>query len=418
MHPALAQDNIYPAAPQSEVIVIRNGTIHTGTGNVINNADIVISKGKIEQIGSGVTVPADANVVDASGKMVYPGLILADTDLGLREISGGVRGSNDYFELGEYNPGVRSIVAYDATSIIINTLRSNGILMAHVSPRGSLLTGSSSVVQLDAWSWEDALYKADNGMYLKLPSLMQPMRRSSRSQSTQDPVKAGIDKLEEVQQFFGEAKAYFAQAKKDETNLKFEALRPLFDKKQKLFIVASISRQILMAIDFKKKFDIEVVVVGGEDSYLLADLLKQNNIPVILNAMHNLPTMEDDDVDQPYKTPAILQKAGVLFAINDNDASARYRNLAFNAGTAVAYGLTKEEALQSITRNAAKILGIEKDAGSLEVGKDANIIISSGDIFDMKSSQITHAFIQGRKIDLENKQTQLYRRYLKKYQVN
>lgn len=410
-----AQDNIVPAPAQKETIVIQNGTIYTATGRVINNGSIVISDGKIQSVEANVNVPANAQVIDATGKNVYPGLILANTDLGLKEIGSGVRGSNDYYELGDYNPGVRSIVAYDATSVIINTLRSNGILLANVSPRGGLLTGSSSVVQLDAWNWEDAIYSADNGMFLDMPLLMQPVRRSFRAVSTRDPVKEGIDKLVEVQQFFSEAKAYYLQANKKETNLKFEALRPLFDKKQKLFINASIARQILMAIDFKKKFDIDVVIVGGEDSYLVAGLLKQSNIPVILNTMYNLPTMEDDDIDQPFKTPAVLQKAGVLFAINDNDASARYRNLAFNAGTAIAHGLTPEQALKAVTSNAAKILGISDKTGSLEPGKDANIIIATGDVFDIRSGIITDAFIQGRRINLENKQTQLYERYKGRY---
>lgn len=412
-----AQDNIYPASAQKETIVIKNGTIHTAAAQVINNSSIVISNGKIQSIGANVNAPSNAQVIDASGKNVYPGLILANTDLGLKEIGSGVRGSNDFYELGDYNPGVRSIVAYDAASVIINTLRSNGILLANVSPRGGLLTGSSSVVQLDAWNWEDAIYKADNGMFLDMPMLMQPVRRSFRMASAEDPVKENINKLREVQQFFREAKAYYDQSKRKETNLKFDALKPLFDKKQKLFVNASISKQILMAIDFKKKFNIDVVVVGGEDSYLVADLLKQNNIPVILSTVYSLPTMEDDDIDQPFKTPSILQKAGVLFTINDNDASARYRNLAFNAGTAITYGLTKEQALEAVTINAAKILGIDNRTGSLEVGKDANIIISSGDIFDIRSNNITDAFIQGRRIDLNNKQTQLYERYSQRYGI-
>lgn len=172
-----------------------------------------------------------------------------------------------------------------------------------------------------------------------------------------------------------------------------------------------------MAIDLAKRFDINVVIVGGSDSYLLADLLKQNNIPVILNALHALPTLEDDAIDQPFKTPAILKKAGVLFALNDDFAEARYRNLAFLAGTASSYGLSKEEALQAITADAARILGIEERTGSIEAGKDANIIIASGDILDMDKSIVTDAFIQGRKINLANKQTQLYERYKEKYKL-
>ena len=415
----LAQDDIYPAGPQKETIIIKNGTIHTATGAVIENGVLVLKNGKIFSVGKATS--ESGTIIDATGKHIYPGMILAGTDLGLKEIGSGVRGSNDYNELGDYNTSIRSLVAYNTDSRVINTLRSNGILLANVDPQGSLLTGSSSVVQLDAWNWEDAVYQADNGMHLNIPRMMQPFRRFFMMQQGTgggDMVKEGIKKIEEVQHFFTEAKAYLKTAKKTETNLKFEALRPLFEKKQKLFVHADISRQILMAIDFAKKFDIDVVVVGGSDSYLVADLLKQNNIPVILNAMHNLPVLDDDDIDQPFKTPEMLQKAGVLFAINDNHSNSRYRNLPFNAGTAVAYGLDKEQALQALTINAAKILGIDKKTGSIEVGKDANIIISQGDLFDMKSSVITDAFIQGRKIDLNNKQIQLYERYRHRYGIN
>ncbi|SDC00287.1 amidohydrolase family protein [Niabella drilacis] len=410
--PAMAQDDVYPAKKQEGVLVIRNGIIHTGTGQVIPQGVIVIKDGKIQSVGAPAATIPGATVVDAAGKHIYPGLILASTDLGLREIMSGVRGSNDFYELGDYNPDVRSIVAYNTDSRIINTLRSNGILLANIVPSGSLLTGSSSVVQLDAWTWEDALYKADNGMFLNLPMLL----KSPRSGAS-DPVKEGIKRIEALKAFLQEAKAYAGSTAQKEVNLKFEALRPLFAKKQKLFVNANISRQILMAIDIAKTFDIRVVIVGGSDSYLLANLLRQNNIPVILNAIHALPTLEDDDVDQPFKTPALLQKAGVLFALNDDESSSRYRNLSFFAGTAAAYGLSKEEALQAITLNAARILGIDDRTGSLEAGKDANIVIAAGDLLDMKESAVTEAYIQGRKIDLNNKHKQLYDRYRHRYQL-
>ena len=174
---------------------------------------------------------------------------------------------------------------------------------------------------------------------------------------------------------------------------------------------------MLVALDFVKEFGFDMVIVGGSDSWQIADLLKQNNVSVILNQPHSLPTMADDDVDQPYKTPALLQKAGVTFSINDEDAQTRGRNLMFNAGTAVTYGLTKEQALQAITLNAAKVLGVDKQTGSIEPGKDANIIISDGDILDMRTSQVTHAFIQGRNINLDDKQKQLNNRYLHKYNL-
>ena len=226
-----------------------------------------------------------------------------------------------------------------------------------------------------------------------------------------------MEQVETVKQFFREAKLYNEAGAHAVTNLKYQAVKGLFSKKQKLFIHCQIVKEMLIAVDFVKEFGFEVVIVGGTDSYQIADVLKANNIAVILDQMHSLPTMVDDDIDQPFKTPAMLQKAGVLFAINDQDDNTRSRNLAFNAGTAAAYGLSKEEALSAITLNAAKILGIADRTGSLEAGKDANIVISEGDILDMKTSIITHAFIQGRQVDLTDKHKQLYDRYKHKYGI-
>jgi len=418
----IAQDDIYPVPAQKGLLFITNATIHVGNGQIIDNGTIKINNGKIEQVGTNISVPSGEKVFDVKGKQVYPGLILCVTDLGLKEISNAVRGSNDYTEIGEWNSNVRSVVAYNTDSKIINTLKANGILLANVTPAGSLITGSSSVVQLDAWNWEDAIYKTDDAMNFYMPSLLA--RRfgfggfggfQSAQQQQGDPVKEALDKIEDVRKFLREAKAYMQDGSHAETNIKFEGVRPLFEKKQKLFIHCNQVKQMLIAVDFVKEFGIDVVIVGGSDSWQIADLLKQNNISVILSQEHSLPIGEDDDVDQPFKAPAMLQKAGVLFALNDDDESSRYRNLPFNAGTASSYGLSKEEALQAITLNAAKILGIDNMTGSIESGKDANIVVSEGDILDMKTSIITDAFIQGRKVSLENKQTQLYERYKYKY---
>jgi imidazolonepropionase-like amidohydrolase len=232
-----------------------------------------------------------------------------------------------------------------------------------------------------------------------------------------DPVKEGLEKIEQLKFFFKEAKAYLAAKDNKETNLKFDAVKNLFTKKQKLYIHANTVKQMLVAMDFVKEFGFDIVLVGASEGWQIADLLKQKNIPVILNQLHSLPTGEDDDVDQPYKTAAALQKAGVLFALGDDDSQNRGRNLAFNAGTAAAYGLTKEEALAAITSNAAKIMGVSDKTGSIEVGKEANIIISTGDILDMRTNNVTDAFIQGRKIDLNDKQKELNNRYEQKYDL-
>lgn len=421
---ATAQETVLPAKPQKGTIYIKNATIHVGNGKVIENGTIKIKDGKIEEVGANLPVPADdVSVYDVKGKHVYPGLILPTSSLGLVEISAN-RATTDVREIGDLNPNVRAIVAYNTDSRVINTLRSNGILLANVVPQGSLLTGSSSVVQLDAWNWEDAAYKTDAGIHLNLPSLMARSGGfrgggfgAGPSASQTDPVKEGLEQIEKVKIFFREAKAYQAEGKHEETNLKFEAVKGLFEKKQKLYVNANTVKQILVALDFVKEFGVDMVIVGGSDSYQVADLLKKHNVSVILQQPHSLPTATDDDVDQPYKTAAALQKAGVLFSISDDDSQTRGRNLPFNAGTAAAYGLTKEEALAAITLNAAKIMGVADKTGSIEAGKDANIVVSDGDILDMRTSNVTDAFIQGRKIDLTDKHKLLNERFEQKYEL-
>ena len=420
-----AQETVYPAPQQTGTTVITNATIHVGNGQVLEHASIVMKDGKITAVGTSVTPPAGAQTIDAQGKHVYPGLILASSNLGLVEI-GNVRASNDAREIGELNPNVRSIVAYNTDSKVINTLRSNGILLANIVPEGGLLSGSSSVVQLDAWNWEDAAYQTDGGIHFNMPTMMPRPRfgfggggggTAGGPSAQADPVKEGLDQVDRIRTFLKEAKAYNAEATHEETNLKFAAVKGLFNKSQKFYVHANTVKQMLVALDMAKEFGLDMVIVGGSDSWQIADLLKQNNVSVILSQPHSLPTAEDDDVDQPYKTPAMLQKAGVTFVINDDDGQTRGRNLMFNAGTAVTYGLTKEQALQAITLNAAKVLGVDKKTGSIEVGKDANIIISEGDILDMRSSQVIQAFIQGRNINLDDKQKQLNNRYLHKYNL-
>ncbi len=420
---ATAQETVYPAKQQNGLLFITNGTVHVGNGTIIENATIKINNGKIEEVGTNITVPSDdARVFNVKGKHVYPGLILPASTLGLQEITG-IRSSTDFNEIGDLNPSVRSIAAYNADSKVTNTLRSNGILLAHIAPVGTLIGGQSSIVQLDAWNEEDAAYSTDMGMNFYMPSLLSRFGGGRQAAlfaqffpQQGDPAKEALDKIEAVKQFFREAKVYIENEQKS-PNLKFEATRNLFAKKQTLFIHCNQVKQMLLAIDFVKEFGFKVVLIGATESWQMADLLKQNNIGVILSQLHSLPTLDDDDVDQPYKVCASLQKAGVLYCINDDDPQNRGRNLAFNAGTAATYGITSEEALSAITLNTAKILGIDTITGSIEKGKDANIVVSEGDILDMKSSVVLYAFIQGRKVELSNKQKQLYERYKYKYGI-
>jgi imidazolonepropionase-like amidohydrolase len=417
-----AQDDVYPAAKQSKKTAIVGATVHVGNGQVIENGTVVFDNGKIVYAGDAAAAPKVENTIDAKGKQVYPGLILPSSNLGLQEISG-VRGSTDINEIGEFNPSVRSIAAYKAESIVVNTLRLNGILLAHTVPGGQLIAGQSSVVQLDAWNYEDAAYKTDMGMHFYMPSLLSRGggrgfgRGFGGAAPAGDPIKEALDKIESVKAIFREAKAYHQKGADKQINLKLEATKGLFNRTQKLFVHCDQIKQMIVAIDFVKEFGFDVVLVGASESWQIADLLKANNIAVILTQEHSLPTTDDDDIDQPYKAASVLQKAGVLFCLNDDDPQNRGRNLMFNAGTAAAYGLGKEAALQAITLNAAKILGVDDKTGTLEVGKDANIVISEGDILDMKSSIVTDAFIQGRAVAITSKHKQLYDRYKYKYDI-
>lgn len=404
-----AQETIYPAPAQSQTVALTHATIHTGNGDIINDGMVVFSNGKIISVGPSEPIKDNAKVIDCSGKQIYPGLIDALTDLGLNEI-GAVRATRDEYEVGDLNPNIRSAIAYNTDSKIINTVRSNGILLCNVVPQGGIISGSSSVMQLDAWNWEDAIYKLDNGIHFNMPEMI-------RFSTEGDPVKDGMEQIETVRSFLRQAKAYLDEPKHDHTNLKFESVKGLFDRSKIFFVHCDLVKGMMTAVEFAKEFNFKTVIVGGQDSWKIGDYLKQNNVSVIFEQPHQLPLTQDDDVDQGYKTPYLLQQAGVLFCISDNNGETRYKNLPFNAGTAVAYGLTKEQALQAITSNAAKILGIDATTGTLENGKDANIIVSDGDVLDMKTNNIIYAYIQGRQINLDNKQKQLYERYKYKYNI-
>ena len=417
-----AQENMHPSPAQTGTIALTNATIHIGNGQVIENGMIVFSNGKITDIGPSANV-ADARVIDLKGKHIYPAIISSSSSLGLVEV-GAVRATVDYNELGDINPSIRSLVAYNTDSKVINTLRCNGVLLAHIVPRGGTISGTSSVVQLDAWNWEDAAYKIDNGIHFNMPALInRPSQfgggRRRQGAEQDDPIKQGLDRIEGIRRFFREAKAYNAETNHANVSLKFEAVKGLFNKTQTLFVHCDLVKEMMVAVDFAKEFGFKMVIVGGSDSWMIGDILRENNVAVILGEPHSLPATDDDDIDQPYKTGAALQKAGVLFTIcfDGGDGFWQQRNLPFEAGTMAAYGLSKEEALSAITLNAAKILGIDDKTGSLEKGKDANIVISEGDILDMKSSNVTAAWIQGREINLDNKQKQLFERYKYKYGI-
>ena len=406
-----SQANVLPANAETGTIALTHATIHIGNGDVIDDGTIVFTNGKITAVGKSADV-STAKIIDCTGKQIYPGLILTDSNIGLEEISA-IRSEHDDYELGDLNPDVRSLVAYNTDSKIINTVRSNGVLLANVVPNGGILSGTSSVMQLDGWNWEDAVYKTDIGIHFRMPSLVPTSAENSASET----LKKAYEQIDDVRKFFREAKAYLNETSHTITNIKFESVKGLFNQTQTFFVHCEMVNEMMIAVEFAKEFGFKTVIVGGTESNKIADYLKQNNIAVILNQMHTLPIMQDDDIDTYAKLPYQLQQAGVTYCINDFDEMNRGRNLMFNAGVAVGFGLTKEQALTAITLSAAKILNIDQQTGSLQTNKDANIIVSDGDLLDIRTSNISYAFIQGRQINLDNKQKQLYERYKTKYGI-
>jgi imidazolonepropionase-like amidohydrolase len=405
-----------PGNKQTTPITIVGATAHLGNGTIIKKSLIIIEDGKLTLVADATTskIASKGDVINADGKHVYPGFIAPNTTLGLVEIDA-VRASNDQREMGTYNPHIRSIIAYNTESKITETMRPNGVLQGQITPRGGRISGSSSIVQFDAWNWEDALIKEDDAIHINWP---RTFNRSGwwAAPGPTVPNKKYTQQVTELNNFFKQAK--FNNFKT--AHLVYNSMKTVFDKTKKVFLHVNDEKQIIDAVNFGIEQQIDFVLVGAYESYKTIDLLKKNNVPVILQRVHKTPSNDDDDYDLPYKLATILTDAGVLVGLNTSGDMERMnsRNLPFYAGTCVAHGLNKEKAVQLITLNNAKILGISETTGSLELGKDATLFISEGDALDMRTNKLSHAFIQGRLISLETHQTELYKRYTNKYKSN
>ena len=408
-----------PAPKQTTAFSIEGATAHLGNGEVIENSLLMFNDGKITFVGSALMkIARQGTVVDAKGKHIYPGFIAANTSLGLTEISA-VRATEDADEVGRMLPHIRSLIAYNAESKIVESMRPNGVLMAQITPRGGVISGTSSVMQLDAWNWEDAAVKADDAIHINWPSAFS----RGRWWLGEDPglkVDAKYsNNIERIKDYFVTAKGYL-DGIKEEKNLAYEAMLGLYNGSQKIFIHVSGHKEITDAITIFKGVGInKIVIVHGNGAEKIADLLIKNKIPVVVDRAHRVTENEDDDYDLPFRNAKILIDAGLTVAIGMEGQMERMntRNLPFYAGTFAAYGVDKEQAVAMITGNAAKILEIDKTVGTLEVGKDATLFISEGDALDMRTNILIHAFIQGRKISLETHQTKLWKRYSNKYKT-
>lgn len=402
-----------PAPKQIKAVTIHGATAHIGNGEVIENSLIIFENGKLTYVGSAnVKRTWVGTVVNATGKHVYPGFIAANASLGLAEVDA-VRATVDVDEVGSMLPHIRSLIAYNAESQVVESMRPNGVLMAEVAPRGGTISGTSSVMQLDAWNWEDAAIKVDNGIHMNWPGSFTSGRWWLGEDPALKPDKNYPKNVKMIADYFADAKSYF-NGSKSNVNLEFEAMKGLFNGSQILYVHVSGHKEITDAVNTAKKAGInDIVIVHGNGAEKVADLLVKNDIPVVIDRAHRIPNNIDDDYDLPFRNAKILMDAGITVAIGMEGQMERMntRNLPFYAGTYAAYGVSKEKAVAMITGNAAKALGIDDIAGTLEVGKDATLFISAGDALDMRTNIVEHAFIQGRKISLETKQTKLWKRY-------
>ncbi len=405
-----------PGPRQERPIALVGGTIHPVSGPVIPDGQILFDNGKIVEVGRQVNIPQGAEKIDASGKHVYPGFIAAHSIIGLTEV-GAVRATWDYAEVGAINPNVRVERAYNPDSEHIPVARANGIALAHVVPQGGLLSGTSAVMMLDGWTWEDAVLEGGVGVWLNWPNMVaieRPWIEESRAEQEKE-IQRNLRRLDET---FDEAEAYHrarnAGSAELKTDLRWEGLEPVLEGRVPLFIRANHVSQITAAVNWIRRRGYRMVLVGGRDSWMATDLLKENDIPVIVGGIHTVPARRWEAYDAPFALPEKLRSAGVRFCLSPTNSNYNLRNLPFEAGTAAAFGLPGDEALKAITIYPARILGIDHKVGSLEPGKDATLMVTSGDPLDIRS-QVEQLFIQGRKVDLGSRHKTLYEKYSERH---
>ncbi|MBW8182434.1 amidohydrolase family protein [Shewanella nanhaiensis] len=406
---AFAHDMV-PATAQSSSIIFKNATVHTVIDGVKHNTNLLIQDGVIKAIGPEISAP-EAQIFDASNKHIYPGLIALDTSMGLVEVEM-MRPSNDSYDIGLSNPQLEAITAFNPDSEIIPTVRVNGITHAQVVPQGERLAGQSALVSMDSWTIEDALVPSTMGFHLYWPkqgALPQDEKKREKQ------LKQHRKDLKQLATIFEEGYRYSlaSKAKKlSKQDIRWQSMLPLYRGDAQLFVHANRQKQIEEAVSLAKQYGFKLVIVGGYDAWRLGELLNEIEAKVIYTKTLSLPMRKDEPLEMSFKIPALLKQANIPFALGFT-SDWNSRNLPLAAGQTVAYGLSKEDALQSITLDAAKILGAES-MGALAPGYAANLVISGGDILDPMMTKIEKVYIDGREVDLNNRQQQLYQKYLKR----
>ena len=410
-----------PAETPEGPIALTGASIFPVSSDSIEKGTLLIEDGKIKAIGKDVEIPEGTKTISLEGKSIYPGFIESHSQLGLTEFAA-VKATNDYREPGDINPNVKALISINMENVILPVTRSGGVLVALSAPRGGMISGQSAIVQLEGWNYEDMAIKPVAALQVRWPLQSLPPGLAARLKK--DKLKEEQDEIdehkEELTKFFEMAKSYH-DGREETTNRpafdsKLEAMREVIAGNVPMMVRADRASEIRDAVAFAVKEDLKIIIIGGYDAVQCSNLLKQHDVPVIVSATHRLPLRRDDRHDASYTLPARLKAAGVKFCISSTDRSETWntRNLPFHAATAQGYGLDRNEALRSITLSAAEILGIEDRVGSLEVGKDATLIVVDGDPLEAVST-IDRAWVAGREIDLSNHQTALYEKYKEKY---
>jgi len=417
--PAFASDEV-PGATQDQPIALVGGAIHPVLGPEIAEGTLLFTDGKIVALGADVPLPDECERIDIAGKHVYPGLIHAHTELGLVEIPS-VRATRDSSETGRINPNVKAHVAVNPDSELIPVARGTGILTAMVAPGGDLVSGMAAVMHLDGWTYEDMTLRAPAGLYVVWPR-MRPASAWYIEDSLERQLETRDRQLREVRDAFADARAYLrardAHAAGNgpavDHDARWEAMRPVFAGETPLIVAADELMQIEAAVAFARREGVKLIIAGGYDAPLCAELMVRENVPVIVAGVHRLPQRDGDDYDASFTLAERLRQAGIKFCLAGEDRQSKVQNLPYEAGTAAAYGLPKPDALKAVTLWPAEILGVADRVGSLEAGKDATLIVTDGDPLETPT-QLELAFIQGRPVQMTSKHTRLWEKYKEKY---
>ena len=399
---------------------ITNARIITVSGAVIENGTVVIQSGKISAVGAGVNIPPGAERIDGNGLSVYPGMIDAWTNLGLVEIGQGANATVDVAETGTMNANAKAILAVNPHSSHVNVTRVNGITTVHTAPSGGLIAGQSAVINLNGSTQGDMAVLPSAGLVINFPRISTfggfGPGAGPQVVDFNEAVKRRDTQIDDLKKLFKNAENYGratdAHAKdrslpNPATDLRLEALVPYARGERPILFTVERERDIRAVIKFVNEMKVKGVIVGGQEAWRAADDLKKNNIAVIFTNIYNLPVRDDDAYDYLFEAPSKMQHAGVKFAISTGDQGAEVRDLPYHAGLAGAFGLSKEEALKSVTLYPAQILGVADRMGSIEVGKVANIVVTDGDLLEPRTN-VRYVFIDGRLIPLTSRHTELF----------